>query len=385
MAGSIGPLLPSDEGFNHQIADTFATVSQTDYSWTEKVCGMAGARDGSLQVGFGFGKYTNRNVMDAYAGVSRGVEQWTVRASRSLAVDPETISIGPIRYEIVKPLHALRVRLEPNAVQPIAFDLLFEGSVPAFVEEREDQRDRHGFRRQADQVRYHQTGTAAGWVEVDGTRHAITPETWVCTRDHSWGVRWQSVGAPLGDLEPDVLAGSASALAIWNPLLFERADGSRYALHHYFVQFGVPGYTHAHFQGHFEHPDGSRQPLNSLRPEIRFDPANKRLLGGRFVFGTADGAVRPVEFSPLGDTGFHLGTGLYFGLDGRYHGSWRGELELSGEYFPNCADPATVVRINQFRDCMIGAVDPVGGGVGWGNCQTFVQGRWPELGVPGDE
>jgi hypothetical protein len=71
MSQSIGPLLPSDEGFNHQIVDTFAAVSQSDYSWTEKVCGMAAARDGSLQLAFGFGKYTNRNVVDAYAGVSR--------------------------------------------------------------------------------------------------------------------------------------------------------------------------------------------------------------------------------------------------------------------------------------------------------------------------
>ena len=49
---------------------------------------MAMARDGSLQIGFGLGKYTNRNVMDGYAALSRGREQLTVRASRSLASDP---------------------------------------------------------------------------------------------------------------------------------------------------------------------------------------------------------------------------------------------------------------------------------------------------------
>ena len=76
---TLGPLLPADESFHHQITDTFATVSQSDRSWTEKVCAMACARDGSLQLAFGIGKYINRGVMDAYAGVSRGVEQWTVR------------------------------------------------------------------------------------------------------------------------------------------------------------------------------------------------------------------------------------------------------------------------------------------------------------------
>ncbi len=56
MAGTIGPLLPSDEQFNHQVVETFATVGQSDPAWTEKVLGMASAKDGSLQVGFGFVK-----------------------------------------------------------------------------------------------------------------------------------------------------------------------------------------------------------------------------------------------------------------------------------------------------------------------------------------
>ena len=72
MANPLGPLGPSDERFDHQIADTFATVGVSDPSWTEKVCAMAARRDGSLQLGFGMGKYTNRNVLDGYAGVSRG-------------------------------------------------------------------------------------------------------------------------------------------------------------------------------------------------------------------------------------------------------------------------------------------------------------------------
>ena len=40
----LGPLGPLDELLAHQIVDTFATVSQSDRSWTEKICAMAGAR-----------------------------------------------------------------------------------------------------------------------------------------------------------------------------------------------------------------------------------------------------------------------------------------------------------------------------------------------------
>ena len=67
----IAPLTPADEGFHHQIAETFSAVASSDPAWTEKVCAMALARDGSLQLGFGLGKYPNRNVMDGYAAVSR--------------------------------------------------------------------------------------------------------------------------------------------------------------------------------------------------------------------------------------------------------------------------------------------------------------------------
>ena len=70
-----------------------------------------------------------------------------------------------------------------------------------------------------------------------------------------------------------------------------------------------------------------------------------------------------------------MGTGLYLGVDGQHHGSWRGPLHIEGEYFKNCADPATVERINQFRDCLVRVRDPQTGATGWGNCQTFVRGE----------
>src|SRR3954464_14221807 len=119
---TLGPLVPADETFNHQITDTFATVSQSDRSWTEKICAMACARDGSISLGFGLGKYANRGVMDAYAGISRGSEQWTVRASRELGSDGDTTTVGPLRYEVLEPMRRIRFALDPNDVQPVSFE-----------------------------------------------------------------------------------------------------------------------------------------------------------------------------------------------------------------------------------------------------------------------
>ena len=67
---AVGPLVPADETLNHQIVETFATVAQSDFSWTEKIWVTATATDGSLQASFGLGKYTNRGVMDGFGGTS---------------------------------------------------------------------------------------------------------------------------------------------------------------------------------------------------------------------------------------------------------------------------------------------------------------------------
>ena len=148
MSRTDAPLVPSDEGMNHQITETFASVLQADRSWTEKVCLSVGAKNGSLQIGFGLGKYINRNVMDAYAGISRGVEQWTVRTSRQLSPAPDTYSVGAIHYEILEPLKRIRIRLDENPVQPIAFDVVLDcADIPPFLEN-------HEFRRQLGGVSY---------------------------------------------------------------------------------------------------------------------------------------------------------------------------------------------------------------------------------------
>lgn len=372
--GSIGPLLKADEYFNHQIVDTFATVSQSDYSWTEKVCGMAAARDGSLQIGFGFGKYPNRNIVDGYGGASCQRAQWTVRASRELARDPDGIDVGPLQYEVLEPLKRIRVALLPNAAQPLAFELELEGIVPCTLEEREDRRNLHGFRHTASQIRYHQTGTARGWIELEGRRTEVRPREWIMTRDHSWGIR-PDVGVRIPDLAPDPMDGRVpSALAIWNPVFFERPDGGTFAFHQYFLTYSGPGFRHERIQGGFEHADGRREALTGMEPALRFDARTLRLLGGEFRLRMADGSERRLSAEVISETGFHLGAGLYHGFDGKHHGSWLGALHVEGEHFPDCAAPDALARLNQFRDCLIRVRDHHSGATGWGNCQTYVVG-----------
>jgi hypothetical protein len=371
---TLGPLVPADETFNHQIVDTFATVAQSDRSWTEKVCAMAGARDGSLQLGFGMGKYPNRGVLDAYAGVSRGVEQWTCRASRELSSDPGSTAVGPITYEVLEPYRRVRFALDANDAVPVRFEWIFEAAVPPGLERHEQHRSSDGYRLDADIVRYHQTGTAHGWAEVDGTRVEFDEQTWLSTRDHSWGVRYQ-VGRPVEDVNTREVPDEVSILVIWSPMLCQRADGSHYALHLYYQRHAFGDlFERTEFQGGVEHADGRVEPLRELHPELQFDPHSRRLLGGTLRAVMPDGTARPIVVRPTGQTGFCLGAGLYFGFDGHWHGEYRGPLHVDGEHLPDCSDPATARRVHQLRDCLIEVDDPVGGGHGWGNMQTLAAG-----------
>lgn len=377
---TLGPLVPADEGFNHQITDTFATVGQTDRSWTEKVCAMACTREGSLQLAFGLGKYTNRGVMDAYAGVSRGVEQWTVRSSRELDADRQSSVVGPIGYEVLEPLRTIRFSLDENDVVPIRFEWTFTGAVPPALEQREHHRSRDGARLDADVVRYHHIGTAHGWVEVEGVRTELDDATWVSTRDHSWGVRYQ-VGAPVEDIAPRPAPPDVSTLVLWCPVLCERPDGSRYGLHWYYQRHAIGDWQRVELQGGAEHPEGRREPFAALVPELSFRDDNRRFLGGTLRFVTADGTERPVILAPVSDTGFHLGTGLYHGFAGGWHGQWRGPLHVDGEHFPDCSQLETARVVHQHRDCIVRVEDPAGGGVGWGNLQSLVIGPHPDMGL----
>jgi len=382
MQSDEGALVATDESFSHQIVETHARVAQADRSWTEKVCAMAAARDGSVQVAFGAGKYTNRNVFDAYAGVSRGTEQWTVRGSRRLSDAPDRIGVGPIDYEVLDPFRRVRFACAANDVVPIAFEWIFDAAVPPLLEKRDRQTARRGYRLQAEVLRYHQMGLASGWVEVDGARTEIAPDTWFTTRDHSWGVR-QDVGLPLTDLEGSnapVLDGVSFRFS-WSPMLLERRDGSIYAIHHQHRLMRAFGYEESMVEGGVEHADGTVERFAGLRPDLRFDPVNRRVLGGTLHFTMGDGTERPITVEAMGDTGFHLGGGLYFGLDGHHHGEWRGKLHVDGEHFADCTEIETARRLHQIRDAVLRVDDPVGGGRGWCNFQTTIAGAWPDEGL----
>lgn len=374
MIEDIGELTPLDETLDHQIADTFATVAQSDIGWTEKIWGSLARKDGGLQVEFGLGKYHNRNVMDGFGGASRGAEQWTVRASRALSPDLQTPTVGPVRYEIVEPLKKVRFALDRNATQPLAFDIVFEGELPPFFEKRNRLRARN--RTAMDVIRYHQPGKLSGWVELEGERHEVGDD-WFGFRDHSWGMRGHGVGAHVPDLQPGGGVQDRMKL-LWGPSLLTRPDGSKYELMHFLYATGHWQYFSGHVNEVGNEPGSIRQSeIVAMVPNIRFDPVTRAFLGGDYVYTFADGSSRTVQVEPLGPSGFYLRTGLYGGWNGHRHGSWQGDYQEDGEHIADIRQE--LHRIGQFRDLPVRIMD--GDATGYGIQESVYAGLYPELGL----
>ena len=373
----IGRLLGADEGLNHQIVDTFATVSESDHAWTEKIWVSMASTDGSVQVDFGLGKYHNRGVIDGFGGVSRGREQWTVRASRELRSAPEAATIGPLSYEVVDPLGAIRVVLEPNDVQPVSFDLVLRGVTPPFLEERNLVRNGQTNRVDVNVIRYHQGGWATGAVTVGGDTYDLGPGTAFGFRDHSWGVR-QGVGVPPGDLigstqAIDRRAGKRGVMK-WSPSFFQRRDGSYYETA-VFLTDGGWNYTSAYVN----EADGTQARVRTATPRMEYDPRTRFIRGGELHLVMETGEERIIEVRALGESGFFLKTAGYGSWNGHLHGSWKGPFHLEVEHIADCWDDEHLSLLGQFRDTPVAVRE--GDGAGFGIMESFISGEWPELGL----
>ena len=145
---SFGPLVGADETLDHQIIDTFATVSQSDRSWTEKICAMA-VRQRRLALA----RVRPRQVPEP-----RRDGRLRRRVARHRAVD------GPRqprarrrrRHRRRRPARVRDARADaPHPVRarsqrrrsPVSFEWIFEGAVPAVLENHEVHRARRSPRR----------------------------------------------------------------------------------------------------------------------------------------------------------------------------------------------------------------------------------------------
>src|SRR5437879_5943278 len=136
-------LTARDDEIGHQLPTTFDHVGASDASWTERLWYTGHpVPAGDMILDLGLGYYPNRNVMDAFAGITVGTTQYNVRMSRHLRADPLTTQVGPLRIDVIEGLRRHRLVLDENP-SGFAFALEFDASMNAH-EEAHHFRRRHG-------------------------------------------------------------------------------------------------------------------------------------------------------------------------------------------------------------------------------------------------
>lgn len=304
-------------------------------------------RTGEVFLITGFGIYPNLGVKDAYATVRLGDVQHSVHISDALDDDRMNQSVGPYRIEVIEPLNELRVVCDADD-HGIGFDLRWKGAFPAVQEQPHVMR--LGGKVILDACRFAQVGNWVGELRVDGRTFEVTDDTWVGTRDRSWGIR------PVGESEPPgrTAAETAPDYGFWwtyVPLQFE--------------DFAIVVIAQEDGAGHRTLNDAVRVwPEESGRGvellgwpqfDYHYRPGTRDATGVTISLTDGAGSPMTLEVSSQGFVALNCGAG-YGGDPDWSHGQWRGRDWIEG-LTVDLNDPAVAGRVP------FGVIDHVGRGV----------------------
>ena len=311
-----------DEYFCHQTPTTFDHVADSGEYWRENQWACIYDKTGKIFISAVFGVSTNRNVMDASAQLTLdGKTQYTIRASRELRPNNADIAVGPMSYEIIEGLHSVRWVLAENE-HGISWDITFEATMPPREEIPQFARSRG--RLKENMCRWGQTGTATGWVKIEGETHVITPEAWKAHRDRSWGVRWHPNFnfAEMQLQPPEPFLGLTFD---WNSLEFgdwwvlsQRREAHDGELVHF-----SGGITYAF------HKDRPATRLVGEKVEFELVPDTKQLKSGRITYLTETGDEIIISFNVI--TAIFIHAAGYWPYKGFKLGAWMGEKWMDVE------------------------------------------------------
>ncbi|MGE3744605.1 MAG: hypothetical protein AB7G25_02605 [Sphingomonadaceae bacterium] len=365
-------LSPADDFLVHQTFEPIRFVGSSDRRYYDRYFFTGHNSDETMFFMLGMGCYPNLGVIDAFASVSIGDAQVTTRGSRELGHDRmNTRSVGSFDVEVVEGLRRIRFKSE-STDHPIRFNLLWEGAVPAFEEPPLFQR-REG--RMIEQgIRFIQTGTWTGYMEVDGSRCDLDGVSSMGARDHAWGVR--SIGferEPKGILQAKKLNEARTPLWIWAPMQFDD-----YTIHYSLSEYasGEREICHVRKISSFDN-GGTIEDLSDAEHDLIFDPVTRELQAGSKVsFTDSDGAKRTVTMYPMRRAYLRAGTG-YGGPEPWRHGKYMGEhwedsvrFDLNDQEVTGLIGPTHVLCRMEMDN----------GKVGYGTFETQVYGAFPRYG-----
>jgi hypothetical protein len=363
-------LTAQDDLIGHQLPTTYDHVGTSDPAWMERLWYTGHPKAGNVIFDIGLGYHPNRNVMDAFAGVTVGNIQTNFRASRRLRPNPLDTEVGPLKIEVLEGLKRHRLTLAPND-SGLSFEIEFLGTMNAHEEEPHFRR-RQG-RVTENMMRGQQLGAYRGWLIVAGERYHITPDDWLGQRDHSWGVR--------AEMRTDE---SHPPVTFYPPFLYAWTT-VQFADHglHVFFKERAPGDV-IYLSGEAVFPLGQRPDpklrMTGVSHDIVWadDPHGQRVESAEFDVTLADGSQRLLKVRTL-PARYYLKGGLYGGLNGWFHGDDKGKLHTEHDRW-DLSDPAIRKLVRTICDHVIEV--RVGDEVGYGIMEYGVgkgYARYPQI------
>ena len=321
------PLSPMDEFLAHQTCETFDHVFTSDRNFYDRYYFNMHPSSDELFLITGMGQYPNLGTTDAFVSVSHGDTIYVVRASRELGADRLNSRVGPFGFEVIEGLKQVRVFCESNEWD-LAFDLRFEGTVPALEEPKTFQRMPHG-RVHMDTSRFSQVGGWTGQLEVGGRSYEVTPDLWRGVRDRSWGIRGVGEPEPPGIRVKAAASGFGGFFHAWAPVQVE--DGSLYKL---FAEEDQDGNRHVEESAHVQHfaGGGEIRPMGSPSFHFEYQSGTRELESARIEVEDPEGKMVTIQCTPLRTLYLAAGSG-YIPQPDWAHGMYQGELKVEGKTY----------------------------------------------------
>lgn len=354
---------PMDEFPVHQLPQPIASPGSSDRNFYDRSYFNAHDRTGDVFLISGIGYYPNLGVKDAFVLVRRGDEQTAVHLSDAIDGDRLNQNVVNYRVEVDEPLHRLRIVLEET--EGVAADLTWTGLFPVVQEQRHVLRA--GNRVTLDAQRFAQLGSWSGHLAIDGQDITVDPQTWIGSRDRSWGIR------PIGEPEPAGRPADPPFEGMWwlyVPMAFD--DFSIVLI----IQEEPTGFRSLNDCTRIW-KDGRIEQLGWPRIKIHYR-SGTRIPTGATIDATA-GNGSPVRFEVESKLPVPIHVGGGYGGDSDWaHGLWKGE-KFTERLTYDMTDPAIVGRAG------FGVIDHVGRGLctegdappveGWGLFEHGALGR----------